>query len=63
MSRVTVQLNRLDAALSATMQNGHWVGVRQVPLSERQQVDGAIGAALEILAVIPDVMPVVGSTL
>jgi high-affinity iron transporter len=58
-----VQLNRLDVALAATMQDGRWVAVSQVPLSEREQVDGAIGAALEILAVIPDIMPVVGSTL
>jgi high-affinity iron transporter len=63
VSRAMVQLNRLDVALAATMQDGRWVAVSQVPLSEREQVDGAIGAALEILAVIPDIMPVVGSTL
>jgi len=61
--RALVQLNRLDRALEATRQDGHWVAVAQVPLSEREQVNGAIGAALEILAIIPDVMPVVGSTL
>ena len=63
VSRAMVQLNRLDVALAATMQDGRWVAVSQVPLSRREQVDGAIGAALEILAVIPDIMPVVGSTL
>ena len=61
--RAMVQLNRLDVALAGTMQGGHWVAVGLVPLTEREQVDGAIGAALEILAVIPDVMPVVGSPL
>jgi high-affinity iron transporter len=63
VSRAMVQLDRLDVALSATMQDGRWVAVSHVPLSQREQVDGAIGAVLEILAVIPDVMPVVGSTL
>jgi high-affinity iron transporter len=63
VSRALVQLNRLDLALVATRQDGHWVAVDQVPLSEREQVDGAIGAALEILAIVPDVMPVVGSAL
>jgi len=63
VSRAMVQLQRLDVALAATMQDGHWVAVSQVPLAEREQVDGAIGAALEILAVIPDIMPVVGSTI
>jgi high-affinity iron transporter len=61
--RVTAQLDRLDAALAATQQNGQWVAVAQVPLAQRQQVDGAMGAALEILAVIPDIMPVTGSNL
>jgi high-affinity iron transporter len=61
--RVTAQLDRLDGALAATQQNGQWVAVAQVPLAQRQQVDGAMGAALEILAVIPDVMPVTGSNL
>jgi high-affinity iron transporter len=63
VSRALVQLNRLDVALEATKQDGHWVAVDQVPLFEREQVNGAIGAALEILAIVPDVMPVVGSTL
>jgi high-affinity iron transporter len=63
VSRVTAQLDRLDAALAATQQGGQWVAVARVPLAQREQVDGALGAALEILAVIPDVMPVTGSNL
>jgi high-affinity iron transporter len=63
VARVTAQLDRLDAALAATQQGGQWVAVARVPLALREQVDGAIGAALEILAVIPDVMPVTGSNL
>jgi high-affinity iron transporter len=63
VTRATAQLDRLDAALAATEQDGHWVAVSQVPLAQREQVDGAIGAALEILAIVPDVMPILGSTL
>jgi high-affinity iron transporter len=63
VSRVTVQLTRLDAALVATQEGGRWVAVDLVPLAQREQVDGAIGAALEILAVVPDIVPVLGSTL
>jgi high-affinity iron transporter len=63
VSRALVQLHRLDAALSATQVAGHWVPVEQVPLAQREQVAGAIGSALEILAIVPDVVPVMGSTL
>jgi high-affinity iron transporter len=63
VSRALVQLHRLQAALSATQVAGHWVAVAQVPLVQREQVAGAIGAALEILAIVPDVLPVMGSTL
>jgi high-affinity iron transporter len=61
--RATAQLQRLDAALAATEQNGHWVAVSLVPEAQREQVNAAMGAALEILAIVPDVMPVIGSTL
>jgi high-affinity iron transporter len=63
VQRARVQLNRLDAALAATQEAGHWVPVEQVPLAQREQVAGAIGATLEILAIVPDVLPVIGSTL
>jgi high-affinity iron transporter len=63
VSRAMVQLQRLDAALAATEQNGHWVAVSLVPEAQREKVDGAMGAALEILAIVPDITPVIGSTL
>jgi high-affinity iron transporter len=63
VQRATVQLHRLDVALAATQQGGRWVAVGDVPPSQREQVEGAMGAALEILAIIPDIMPVAGSTL
>jgi high-affinity iron transporter len=62
MSTVTTQLDTLDAALSAARVNGQWVAVDQVPLAQREQVDGAIGAALETLALTPWLLHVVGST-
>jgi high-affinity iron transporter len=45
VATVDSQLVTLDAALSATQANGHWVAVTLVPLSQREQIDGAIGNA------------------
>jgi len=62
MATVTTQLDTLDAALAATRSGGQWVAVTQVPLAEREQVDGAIGNVLETLALVPELLHVVGST-
>jgi len=62
LSTVTSQLDALDTALSAAQVDGQWVAVDQVPLAQREQVDGAIGAALETLALAPELLHVVGST-
>jgi iron uptake system EfeUOB component EfeO/EfeM len=62
MTIVTALLNRLDTALAATEVGGQWVTVTQVPLAQREQVDGAIGAALETLSLVPELLHVVGST-
>jgi high-affinity iron transporter len=56
------QLTKLDGALAATQVNGQWVAVTQVPLAQREQVDGDIGAALETLDLAPELLQVVGST-
>jgi high-affinity iron transporter len=61
-STVTSELNTLDTALAATQVNGQWVAVTAVPLAEREQVDGAIGGALETLDLVPELLQVVGST-
>ncbi len=50
------QLGTLQRALLATQANGTWVAVDDVPLTQRQQVDAAIGAALETLATVPDLL-------
>jgi iron uptake system EfeUOB component EfeO/EfeM len=58
----TNELNKLDAALAATRTNGQWVAVTQVPLAQREQVDGDIGAALETLDLVPELVQVKGLT-
>ena len=62
VATVTAQLNRLDAALMATQVGGQWVAVTQIPQTQREQVDAAIGAALENLDLTPELLHVVGST-
>jgi iron uptake system EfeUOB component EfeO/EfeM len=61
-STVATELDTLDAALAATQVNGQWVEVTDVPLTQREQVDGAIGNALETLDLVPELLRVVGST-
>jgi high-affinity iron transporter len=62
VATVMAQLNRLDVALSATQVSGQWVAVPQVPLAQRDQVDSAIGVALENLDLAPELLHVVGSS-
>ncbi len=62
VATVTAQLNRLDVALMANQVSGQWVAVTQVPQAQREQVDAAIGAVLENLALAPELLHVVGST-
>ena len=51
------ELNRLVAALGAGHNaDGAWVAIAQLPIAEREDVDGAIGAALETLAAVPDLL-------
>jgi high-affinity iron transporter len=58
MPVLRTQLGALQAALLATRSGGQWVPVSQVPLAPREQVDSAIGALLENLATVPDVLEV-----
>jgi hypothetical protein len=62
VATVTIQLVRLDAALAATQASGQWVAVSQVPLAQRELVDGDIGSALETLDLVPELIQIVGST-
>jgi high-affinity iron transporter len=58
----TGQLDTLDTALAATETGGQWVTVTDVPLVPRERVDGAIGNVLETLALVPELLQVVGAT-
>jgi high-affinity iron transporter len=53
------ELSTLDAALLATRTAaGQWQSLTAVSLGQRQHVDAAIGALLETLAVVPDLLEV-----
>jgi high-affinity iron transporter len=55
---VYAQLDTLQKALLATQSNGQWTSIGSASLTQRQQVDGAIGAALETLSSVPDLLEV-----
>jgi high-affinity iron transporter len=52
------ELATLDQALEATRAKGQWPSLTTVPLLQRQQADAAIGALLETLATVPDLLEV-----
>jgi high-affinity iron transporter len=53
------ELATLDSALLATRTaSGEWQSLTAVSVSQRQHVDGAIGALLETLASVPDLLEV-----
>jgi high-affinity iron transporter len=52
------ELSALDVALSATQTGGKWQSLATVPLAQRQHVNATIGALLETLAVVPDLLEV-----
>ena len=57
MPVIEAQLGRLQAALLATRDGaGQWRGIGEVPRPARQRVDSAIGALLENLASVPDLL-------
>jgi high-affinity iron transporter len=51
-------LSRLVFTLEATRVGGRWVAVSQLSHRSREAVDGAAGAALEILAPVPDLLTI-----
>jgi high-affinity iron transporter len=50
------ELDTLQQALLATRVNGQWVSINAVTLTQRQNVDAAIGAVLENTSLIPDLL-------
>ncbi|MGA2926229.1 MAG: EfeM/EfeO family lipoprotein [Solirubrobacteraceae bacterium] len=55
------ELIALIGAINATHANSAWVSIENLPIRQRQQVDADIGAALETLAPIPDLLTSTGS--
>nr|WP_216903311.1 iron uptake transporter permease EfeU [Nocardia alni] len=55
---LTTRLDALQAALTATQDNGHWRAPAQTPQPQRQAVLAATGAALEQLARVPNLLEV-----
>jgi len=58
MPAIGTQLGRLRAALLATRAGGQWRPAGQVPRAAREQVDAAIGALLQTLSSVPDLLEV-----
>jgi high-affinity iron transporter len=48
------------AAADATIVDGHWVGIRQLPIRQRERLDSAVGSALETLAPVSEIIRVAG---
>jgi high-affinity iron transporter len=58
LSTIEGQLNTLQQALDATDVHGQWESLATAPLLARQRVDAAIGAVLESLSAVPDLLEV-----
>jgi high-affinity iron transporter len=54
------RLVQVITAADSTLVDGHWVGVMQLPIRQREKLDAAVGAALETLAPISDIIRVAG---
>lgn len=50
------ELDQLQQALRAMRVNGAWVSAADASLAQRQRVDAAIGATLETLSLVPDLL-------
>ncbi|WP_252395645.1 iron uptake transporter permease EfeU [Streptantibioticus parmotrematis] len=55
---VTGQLDTLDKALQATRDGNTWQSPDNTPQAQREQVNAAIGAALQTLSSVPDLLEV-----
>ena len=61
LGQATGQLDALMGAIDATRVQGAWVPIANLPVRQRQQVDADVGAALETLAPIPDLLTSTGT--
>jgi iron uptake system EfeUOB component EfeO/EfeM len=55
------ELDSLIGAIDATRASGAWVSVGNLAVRQRQQIDADVGAALETLAPIPDLLTSTGT--
>lgn len=55
------ELAALIDAINATHTNNAWVSIEDLPIRQRQQIDADVGATLETLAPIPDLLTSTGS--
>jgi high-affinity iron transporter len=58
LGTATRQLDTLHQALLATQADGQWQSPSATPTAARQRVDAAIGASLETLSLVPDLLEV-----
>jgi high-affinity iron transporter len=58
VTTIDSQLNALQSALDATRDGSGWDTLSSVPLLTRQHVDASIGALLETLSSVPDLLEV-----
>ncbi len=61
VARANGQLSAILVAVDQTQVNGTWVAVSDLPGLARERVDAAVGAALETLAPIPDLLTSTGN--
>lgn len=61
LARADGQLSAVLAAVDQTETNGTWIGVDDLPTIARERVDAAVGATLETLAPIPDLLTSTGN--
>lgn len=61
IARANGQLSAVLAAVDQTEINGTWAAVADLPTVARERVDAAVGAALETLAPIPDLLTSTGN--
>jgi hypothetical protein len=55
------ELAVLIGAIDATHTNNAWVAIQDLPIRQRQQIDADVGATLETLAPLPDLLTSTGS--
>jgi high-affinity iron transporter len=58
LTTARAQLDTLQRALLATRQDGRWRSLEATPLASRQRVNAALGALLQTLSSVPDLLEV-----